>query len=234
MKNNLNTNYIIVVDYDENNCLLEDQYLLGWDNKSDWFDCDTYGDEIITPSGRVKKNHIGFIDIDKWVSVYVNDGNSLNELFDTCRGGNEEGYDCTVCKIEKDSDGDLIVVPVHTLTYVGVIVDEGEVIESFITSDDTEREEKSTELLTTFNTCNYENGYIKICVLEDYPNLKHRLKKLEDNLIEILDDEGVSLYSKWSYEEGVNGTVEDIRYWMEQTSKQIYCDFDSDGIDNYR
>ena len=104
------TNYVIVVDFDSRNNYLEDQYLLGWDSKSDWFDCDTYGDEIITPKGNIKKNNGFCLSIDKWVGVYVSDKQSnVQEYSDS---GNDEGYDCTVCKIEKDSDGEWIVVPV--------------------------------------------------------------------------------------------------------------------------
>jgi hypothetical protein len=57
-----NTNYVVVVDYKEGQTL-EDCYLLGWSNKYDWFDCDTCGDEILTSTGRVKKNKYGLIEI---------------------------------------------------------------------------------------------------------------------------------------------------------------------------
>lgn len=110
MENKRKTNYVIVVDYDENNNLLEDQCLLGWNNKYDWFDCETYGDEILTKTGRVKQNTFGLIDIDRYTSVYVDDGNHLSALFDTCNSAYDEGYNCRVCKIEKDGN-DLIIIP---------------------------------------------------------------------------------------------------------------------------
>jgi hypothetical protein len=109
------TNYVIVVDYDENNPYLEDNYLLGWNNKYDWYDTDTCGYEIMTPKGNIKKcKYSLLIDIDRWVSVYV--GTEVKDCIDYCKGGNEEGYNCTVCKLEKDSDGEWIVVPVTTTT----------------------------------------------------------------------------------------------------------------------
>ena len=106
------TNYVVVVDYDSRDQYLEDQYLLGWNNKYDWFDHDTCGDEILTKSGRVKRNKYGLIDINRWVSVYV--GENQSDVQSYSDDGNREGYDCTVCRIEKDSDGELIVVPVQT------------------------------------------------------------------------------------------------------------------------
>ena len=68
-----NTNYVVVVDFNPFYTLLEDQYLLGWDSKYDWFDCETSGDEIITPKNRIKKNSGVCIYIDRWVGVYVSD-----------------------------------------------------------------------------------------------------------------------------------------------------------------
>ena len=35
-----------------------------------------------------------------------------SSIQDYSDSGNDEGYNCTVCKIEKDSDGEWIVVPV--------------------------------------------------------------------------------------------------------------------------
>jgi hypothetical protein len=112
MKNNLSkTNYVIVVDFDPSNNFLDDQYLLGWNNLYDWYDCDTVGIEIITPKGNIKKCKYSFlIDIDRWTSVYV--GTEIKDCIDYCKGGNEEGYKCTLCKLEKNSDGEWIVVPV--------------------------------------------------------------------------------------------------------------------------
>ena len=103
------TNYVVVVDYVEGQTLSGCR-LLGWNNKYDWFDCDTYGEEIMTPTGRVKKNDFGLlIKIDRWISVYVGETES------NCRSysddGNREGYDCTVCRLEKMED-DWNLIPV--------------------------------------------------------------------------------------------------------------------------
>lgn len=103
------TNYVVVVDYVEGQTL-ENCFLLGWNNKYDWYDTDTCGFEILTPKGNVKKNEYGMmIHIDRWVSVYV------GETIDNCKSysddGNKEGYDCTVCKLEKSGD-EWLLIPV--------------------------------------------------------------------------------------------------------------------------
>jgi hypothetical protein len=103
------TNFVIVVDFDPSNNYLSDQFLLGWNNKYDWFDTDTCGWEILTKTGRVKKNNFGLIEIDRWVSVYV--GEDINSCKDCSDSGNKEGYDCTVCKLEKKDD-EWMLIPV--------------------------------------------------------------------------------------------------------------------------
>lgn len=103
------TNYVIVVDYSPRDQYLENQTLLGWDNDTDWFDHSTYGDEIITSTGSIKRNEHGLIFIGN-VGVYV--GESQSDVQSYSDDGNEEGYNCIVCKIEKDSEGNWIVVPV--------------------------------------------------------------------------------------------------------------------------
>ena len=102
------TNYVVVVDYIKGQTL-SNCWLLGWNNKYDWFDCDTCGDEIITATSRVKKNKFGLIDIDRWVSVYV--GNEQKDCQDYSDSGNQEGYNCTVCRLEKNG-GDWNLIPV--------------------------------------------------------------------------------------------------------------------------
>jgi hypothetical protein len=110
MKNNLKkTNYVIVVGYEENQ-ILDDCLLLGWSCKYDWFDCETYGYEILTPTGRVKKNGWGLININKDVAVYV--GETADYCKDYADSGNREGYNCTICKLEKYND-EWILVPVE-------------------------------------------------------------------------------------------------------------------------
>ena len=106
----MNTNFVIVVDYDEDNNLLEDQCLLGWNDNYDWFDCDTVGDEIILPDNTIKDNKFGLIEIDRWTMIYV--GETVNECNDTCKSANEEGFECTVCQLVLDNEGQWTVVPV--------------------------------------------------------------------------------------------------------------------------
>lgn len=104
------TNYVIVVDYEEGQTL-EDCFLLGWNNKFDWFDTDTCGWEILNNDNTVKLNNYGLlIEIDKWTSVYVGEKDS------DCRSysddGNREGYNCTVCRLEKVND-EWTLIPVE-------------------------------------------------------------------------------------------------------------------------
>jgi hypothetical protein len=44
------------------------------------------------------------IDVDSHSSAYV--GETSKELFDYAKSAKEEGYDCTVCRLEKDEDSD--------------------------------------------------------------------------------------------------------------------------------
>ena len=108
--NNKKTNYVVVVGYEEGQTL-EDCFLLGWSNKYDWFDCDTCGDEILTPTGRVKKNDFGLLKIDKNVAIYV--GETANDCRSYSDDANREGYECTVCQLKKADDSwDLIPVKI--------------------------------------------------------------------------------------------------------------------------
>ena len=109
-KSNLkSTNYVIVVDFNPNDTYLESQCLLGWDNDTDWFDHYTDGDEIITPKNNIKKNKWGLIHIGS-IGLYV--GETQSDVQSYSDDGNKEGYDCTVCRLEKDSNDEWIVVPV--------------------------------------------------------------------------------------------------------------------------
>jgi hypothetical protein len=100
------TKYVIVVDYSEDNNLLTDNYLLGWNNLHDWFDTDTIGSDIIETDG-IKQNEFGSVDITRWVSIYTSD--SVSGLIDHTSSANLEGYDCTICRIEKDAYGNWII-----------------------------------------------------------------------------------------------------------------------------
>jgi hypothetical protein len=103
------TNFVVVVDYIEGQTL-DECWLLGWNNKYDWYDCDTVGDEIMTKTGRVKRNKWGLIEIDRWVSVYVSDTEEW--VLNCASDGRDEGYDCTACRLEK-RDGEWFVVSIE-------------------------------------------------------------------------------------------------------------------------
>ena len=105
------TNCVIVVDFNEDNNYLVDQYLLGQNNIYDGFDIDTTGDEIIKTDGTITENDWGLIEIDSWTMLYGSIEPD-NDLRDHCEGGNNEGINCTVCLLKKDSDGEWIVIPI--------------------------------------------------------------------------------------------------------------------------
>jgi hypothetical protein len=105
------TNYVVVVDFEEGMCLT-DAYLLGWDNKYDWYTADIDACDIMTPKGNIKKCHYGIlIEVDRWNTAYV--GHEQKDCIDACDGANQEGYNCTVCKLEKDAEGEWILIPVY-------------------------------------------------------------------------------------------------------------------------
>lgn len=109
MKGKLNkTNYVIVMDYEEGQ-YLEEVYLLGWDHNTDWFATDIDSRDIMTPKGNIKKNRSGFLEIDSHTSIYV--GEMSKDLFEHAKSAINEGYECTVCRLEKDEDGDWVLIP---------------------------------------------------------------------------------------------------------------------------
>ena len=99
------TLFVIAVDYVDGN-YLEDSWLLGWDNKYDWFAADIDGCDIMTPSGRIKKTNWSFIDVDRWISACVGDDEKYCKEY--AADARREDYDCTVCKLVKTSDGWLL------------------------------------------------------------------------------------------------------------------------------
>jgi hypothetical protein len=106
------TNYVIVVDFDQDNNYFEDQFLLGWNSMYDWYDTDTVGDELIYQDGSIKLNEFGLIKVSWWVTVYASDESGLPDLQDHCKDSIKENLNSTVCKLEKNSNGEWIVVPV--------------------------------------------------------------------------------------------------------------------------
>lgn len=103
------TNYVIVLDYCEEVNKLNQYNLLGWDGEYDWFDTDTYGYEILTPKKNIKRNDDGLLEMNSRVTLYV--GETINSCLDYCELGNNEGYDCTICRLEKNENNDWIVIP---------------------------------------------------------------------------------------------------------------------------
>jgi hypothetical protein len=112
---NKKTNYVIIVDFKVNvhieyddgttkdGMFLDDAQLLGWDDRYDWFADDIYGSDIITSSGKIKKNDNGIISLRSRRGVYV--GNTVNDCDDYCKMGNRESYNCTICELIETVDG---------------------------------------------------------------------------------------------------------------------------------
>jgi hypothetical protein len=101
------TNYVIVIGFDPSNNYLENQLLVGWDNKSDYY-TEVEGSDILTPTGRLKKtNGVGCIKVDRWIGCYVD--SDLKWITEFCKSS---GYNnCIVCRLEKNIDNEIIVVP---------------------------------------------------------------------------------------------------------------------------
>lgn len=101
------TNFVVCTNAAEieDGMYLEQVYLLGWDNKYDWFADDIDACDIITPKGNIKKCKYGLlIDITRNVAAYV--GNEQKDCQSYCDDANKEGYDCCVCRLEKDTEGE--------------------------------------------------------------------------------------------------------------------------------
>jgi hypothetical protein len=106
----MKTNFVIVVDYSEDNNYLDDNYILGWNNNYDYFDTETTGDSIIDTDGSIMDSEWGLIHIDRWTAVYVSE--TADYWKDHCTDANNDGINCTICRIELDNEGQWIVVPV--------------------------------------------------------------------------------------------------------------------------
>ena len=88
---------------------LEQLWLLGWDNDTDWF-TDIDAQDIMTPKGNVKKNKWGMIHVNRHDTAYV--GFEQNDAQKACEEAIDEGYDCCICRLEKNADGDVVVFKV--------------------------------------------------------------------------------------------------------------------------
>ena len=93
----------------EDGMYLDELWLLGWDSNTDWF-CDINSQDIMTPSGRVKKNKFGIIHASSHEAAYV--GFEQKNCQYHCDDAIKEGYDCCICRLEKDDVGAIRVYKV--------------------------------------------------------------------------------------------------------------------------
>ena len=103
------TNYVIVAQYDGEQ-FLDECVLLGWSCRDDWYSTDYMGYEITTPRNNIKKNNQGTIWMSSMESVSV--GETFEDCKETCELANREGYECRICKLEKDEFNNWLVLPV--------------------------------------------------------------------------------------------------------------------------
>lgn len=112
-KSNLKqTNFVVCSNASEveDGFYLDEIWLLGWDSNTDWY-TNIDSQEIMTPKGNVKKCEYGFmIQTSRHEAAYV--GNTVKNCQDACDGGNKEGYDCCICRLEKDDTGAIRVFKV--------------------------------------------------------------------------------------------------------------------------
>jgi hypothetical protein len=93
----------------EDGMYLDELWLLGWDNNTDWF-CNIDSQDIMTPTGRVKKNEFGIIHTSSHEAAYV--GFEQKDCQSYCGDAIKEGYDCCICRLEKDDVGAIRVYKV--------------------------------------------------------------------------------------------------------------------------
>ena len=106
-----NTNFVISTNAaeTEDGMYLDELWLLGWDNNTDWF-CDIDSQDIMTPTGRVKKNEFGLIHTSRHEAAYV--GFEQKDCQSYCDDAIAEGYNCCICRLEKDDAGAVRVYKV--------------------------------------------------------------------------------------------------------------------------
>lgn len=98
------TNYVISTNAaeTEDGMYLDELWLLGWDNNTDWF-TDIDSQDILTEKGNVRKNEYGLIHTSRHEAAYV--GNEVDEVKRYCESAIKEGYNCCICRLEKDDVG---------------------------------------------------------------------------------------------------------------------------------
>ena len=104
------TNFVVVTCDFEDGQPLDELWLLGWDNNTDWFTTDIDAQDIMTKAGNVKKCQYGFmIQTSRHECAYV--GHEQNDCQSHCDSAIREGYECAVCRLEK-KDGEWVVYKV--------------------------------------------------------------------------------------------------------------------------
>lgn len=105
------TNFVVSTNAaeTEDGMYLDELWLLGWDNNTDWF-CDIDSQDIMTPTGRVKKNEFGLIHTSRHEAAYV--GFEQKDCQSYCDDAIKEGYNCCICRLEKDDAGAIRVYKV--------------------------------------------------------------------------------------------------------------------------
>lgn len=104
------TNYVIAMDYAGEH-YLEELYLLGWNNREDWYDTLVDSYDIIGDDDTVLPNNDGLLFVDKDTAAYV--GETYEQLVDYCNDAIKEGYDCTILEIKYNDAGVPVVFPVE-------------------------------------------------------------------------------------------------------------------------
>lgn len=85
---------------------LDNLWLLGWDSDEDWY-TDIDSKEIITADGDIKTNDYGMIEVSSNETVYAE--STPDDLISTCELARKDGYDCCVCKLERDANDNIVV-----------------------------------------------------------------------------------------------------------------------------
>lgn len=104
------TNYAIAMDY-AGEQYLEELYLLGWDNRDDWYDTLVDAYDIIGDDDTVLPNDHGLLFVDKDTAAYV--GETYEHLISYRDDAIREGYDCTIVEIKYNDAGIPVVFPVE-------------------------------------------------------------------------------------------------------------------------
>lgn len=104
------TNFVIAMDY-AGEQYLEELYLLGWDNRDDWYDTLVDAYDIIGDDDTVLPNDHGILFVDNDTAAYV--GETYEQLVEYRDDAIREGYDCTILEIKYNDVGVPVVFPVE-------------------------------------------------------------------------------------------------------------------------